>query len=472
MLHDAMTPRRRRPGRHPLPARPGPQRRRARGRRRHPRPPRPRRRRRSGRRGVHPRHRQARRGGREGRRRRSPPTGIAVTVWDVRCCAPLDADMLADAARHRAVVTCEDGVRDGGIGMAIEDRIGALDPATPVEVLGLPTSFLPHDGPARAAARPARPRRRRDRRRRPPVALLTACRRRSPARSSTSSMVAPGRTSGAGAAPTPRRSPSGPRSSATCRFWVAEHHNMATVASTSPPVLMAHLGRVDLVDPHRLGRRDAAEPRPARRRRAVRHARGAAPRAHRPRHRPGARAPTRRRRPRCGARPSLGAEDFPRDLLDLMGLLGDERVEHGRVVALPGDAGRDVAARRSCCSARAASRPRSPASSAWASRSPTTSTCRRRARGVRAVPRVVPAVAGARRAVHDRDRRRARRRRRRAGRAPRRAGPAGDPRHPHRTAACRCCRPTRRPCHPDLDVARSMPSNRIVGDGAERRRRG
>ena len=25
------------------------------------------------------------------------------------------------------------------------------------------------------------------------------------------------------------------------RFWVAEHHNMPSVASTSPPVLMAHL---------------------------------------------------------------------------------------------------------------------------------------------------------------------------------------------------------------------------------------
>src|SRR5688500_8256425 len=25
------------------------------------------------------------------------------------------------------------------------------------------------------------------------------------------------------------------------RFWVAEHHNMPAVASTSPPVLMAHL---------------------------------------------------------------------------------------------------------------------------------------------------------------------------------------------------------------------------------------
>jgi alkanesulfonate monooxygenase SsuD/methylene tetrahydromethanopterin reductase-like flavin-dependent oxidoreductase (luciferase family) len=29
------------------------------------------------------------------------------------------------------------------------------------------------------------------------------------------------------------------------RFWVAEHHNMPTVASTSPPVLMAHLGASD-----------------------------------------------------------------------------------------------------------------------------------------------------------------------------------------------------------------------------------
>jgi len=73
-------------------------------------------------------------------------SGADVTVWDVRCCAPLDTDMLADAARHRAVVTCEDGVRDGGIGMTIEDRLGAIDPTVPVEVLGTPTRFLPHDG--------------------------------------------------------------------------------------------------------------------------------------------------------------------------------------------------------------------------------------------------------------------------------------------------------------------------------------
>ena len=42
--------------------------------------------------------------------------GIDATVWDVRCCAPLDPEMIADAASHRVVVTAEDSIRDGGIG--------------------------------------------------------------------------------------------------------------------------------------------------------------------------------------------------------------------------------------------------------------------------------------------------------------------------------------------------------------------
>ncbi len=80
--------------------------------------------------------------------------GTAVTVWDVRSCAPLDDDMLADAARHRSVITVEDGVRDGGIGMSIADRIGGLRCAVPVEVLGLPSRFIPHDAkPERILAR-------------------------------------------------------------------------------------------------------------------------------------------------------------------------------------------------------------------------------------------------------------------------------------------------------------------------------
>jgi 1-deoxy-D-xylulose-5-phosphate synthase len=79
--------------------------------------------------------------------------GTDITVWDVRSCAPLDDEMLADAARHRAVVTVEDGIREGGIGMSIADRIAGLDRSVPVEVLGVPTQFVPHGDPKRILAR-------------------------------------------------------------------------------------------------------------------------------------------------------------------------------------------------------------------------------------------------------------------------------------------------------------------------------
>jgi 1-deoxy-D-xylulose-5-phosphate synthase len=69
-------------------------------------------------------------------------SGVSVEVWDVRCCTPLDPAMIAAAAAHRCVVTCEDGVRDGGIGMSIRDAILAVDATTPVDVLGLPTRFF------------------------------------------------------------------------------------------------------------------------------------------------------------------------------------------------------------------------------------------------------------------------------------------------------------------------------------------
>jgi 1-deoxy-D-xylulose-5-phosphate synthase len=73
--------------------------------------------------------------------------GIDATLWDVRCCAPLDEAMIADAARHSFVLTAEDGLRDGGIGMAMADRIHAASPngqGPPVEILGIPTRFVPH----------------------------------------------------------------------------------------------------------------------------------------------------------------------------------------------------------------------------------------------------------------------------------------------------------------------------------------
>jgi len=76
--------------------------------------------------------------------------GIQVTVWDARSCAPLDPMMIADAADHDRVVTIEDGIRDGGIGMTITDEVCAIDPTTRVDVLGLPTKFIPHDPKSQA----------------------------------------------------------------------------------------------------------------------------------------------------------------------------------------------------------------------------------------------------------------------------------------------------------------------------------
>ncbi|HWL42837.1 MAG TPA: 1-deoxy-D-xylulose-5-phosphate synthase [Ilumatobacter sp.] len=76
----------------------------------------------------------------------------AVEVWDVRSCIPLDPDMLAAAARFGTVVTAEDGVRAGGVGMAIADELHRLAPGVTVDVLGLPTKFLPHGDARRIMA--------------------------------------------------------------------------------------------------------------------------------------------------------------------------------------------------------------------------------------------------------------------------------------------------------------------------------
>lgn len=73
--------------------------------------------------------------------------GIPATLWDVRSCVPLDDEMIADAARHQVVVTAEDGLRDGGIGSMIADRIHAIAPQVRVISLGVPTKFIPHHKP-------------------------------------------------------------------------------------------------------------------------------------------------------------------------------------------------------------------------------------------------------------------------------------------------------------------------------------
>ena len=113
------------------------------------------------------------------------------------------------------------------------------------------------------------------------------------------------------------------------RFWVAEHHNMPTIASTSPAVLIAHLAAVTsririgsggvmlpnhppLVVAEQFAMLEALHP--GRVDLGIGRAPGTDP----------ATAAALRRDPK-----GLGAEDFPAELIDLMGMLGDRRRDDG-----------------------------------------------------------------------------------------------------------------------------------------------
>jgi 1-deoxy-D-xylulose-5-phosphate synthase len=84
--------------------------------------------------------------------------GVSITVWDMRLAKPLDDDLVADAGRHRLVVTVEDGVREGGAGARLVDALGrsalgsdgldGSDGAPPVIVLGVPDAYVAHGDPA------------------------------------------------------------------------------------------------------------------------------------------------------------------------------------------------------------------------------------------------------------------------------------------------------------------------------------
>ncbi len=141
-------------------------------------------------------------------------------------------------------------------------------------------------------------------------------------------MVPEGRTSGDALADTAALAARAERLGYT-RIWVAEHHNMATVASTSPPVLMAHLAAATTTI--KVGSGGVMLPNHAPL--AVAEQFALLEALH-----PGridlgiGRAPGTDRATAVALRRTDGhrdEEDFPRNLIDLMGLLGDPRTEHG-----------------------------------------------------------------------------------------------------------------------------------------------
>ena len=70
--------------------------------------------------------------------------GVGVTVVDPRWVKPLDPALPTVAARHRLVVTLEDGVRAGGVGAAVAQALRDARVPTPVCDVGIPVRFLDH----------------------------------------------------------------------------------------------------------------------------------------------------------------------------------------------------------------------------------------------------------------------------------------------------------------------------------------
>jgi 1-deoxy-D-xylulose-5-phosphate synthase len=70
--------------------------------------------------------------------------GIDCTVVDPRWALPVPHYLPAIAGAHRAVFTVEDGLRRGGAGTQIAQALLDAGVGIPIQVLGLPTEFVPH----------------------------------------------------------------------------------------------------------------------------------------------------------------------------------------------------------------------------------------------------------------------------------------------------------------------------------------
>ena len=78
--------------------------------------------------------------------------GIGATVIDPRWVVPVPKSVITLAAKHRLVVTIEDGIRVGGIGTRIRQELRAAGVDTALNELGLPDEFLEHGSRAEILA--------------------------------------------------------------------------------------------------------------------------------------------------------------------------------------------------------------------------------------------------------------------------------------------------------------------------------
>ena len=70
--------------------------------------------------------------------------GIGATVIDPRWAIPVQPSIIELAARHRLVITLEDGIRVGGVGTRVRQVLREAGIDTAVDELGLPDEFIDH----------------------------------------------------------------------------------------------------------------------------------------------------------------------------------------------------------------------------------------------------------------------------------------------------------------------------------------
>ena len=72
--------------------------------------------------------------------------GIDITLWGARCgvrsTPRWSSTSRWSSIRRATVVTLEDRMRGGGIGLMMAGRVRAIDPEIAVRVVGLPTRFI------------------------------------------------------------------------------------------------------------------------------------------------------------------------------------------------------------------------------------------------------------------------------------------------------------------------------------------